>query len=212
MKRVVVINGSPKSAESTSSALIKIMEEYMGTIIDSFRAVELVRREDAHKVIADILKADVLLIVFPLYVDSLPAPLLKLLTQIEQAAKIYNSSLPTVYSICNCGFYEAEHNSLALKMTRTFAKKIGAGYGYGLGIGCGGMLAQMKKGPVDNVYAALRDLGNTITAENSKESEDVFVTPKIPRFLYKIGGNIGWHQMAGKNNILKQIKAKPHRL
>ncbi|MCQ1530832.1 NAD(P)H-dependent oxidoreductase [Lutispora saccharofermentans] len=212
MKRVVAINGSPKSAESTSGMLIKILEEYIGTIVDTFQAVELIRREDAHKVIADILKADDLLIVFPLYVDSLPASLLKLLTQIEQAAKACGSSLPTVYTICNCGFYEAEHNSLALKMTRTFVKRIGAGYGYGLGIGCGGVLAQMKKGPVDNVYAALRDMGDAITAENSKECEDVFVTPKMPRFLYKIGGNIGWRQMTRKNGVLKQIKAKPHSL
>jgi len=212
MKRVVAVNGSPKSAESTSGALIKTLEEYIGIKINSFRAVELVRREDAHKVIADVLKADVLLIVFPLYVDSLPAPLVKLLKQIEQAAKTCSSSLPTVYSICNCGFYEAEHNSLALKMTRTFAKRIGAGYGYGLGIGCGGVLAQMEKGPVDNVYAALRDMGDTIMAENSKESEDAFITPKMPRFLYKMGGNIGWRQMARKNAVLKQIKEKPHSL
>lgn len=212
MKRIIAVNGSPKSAESTSGALIKTLEEYIGTTIDSFRAVELVRREDAHKIIADILKANILLIVFPLYIDSLPAPLLKLLTQIEQTAKACGSSLPTVYSICNCGFYEAEHNSLALKITRNFAKRIGADYRYGLGIGCGGALAQMKKGPVDNVYAALRDMGNTIKAENSKESEDVFVTPKMPRFLYRIGGNISWRQIAKKNDMLKQMKATPHSL
>ncbi|MGI6085337.1 MAG: hypothetical protein ACOYIF_07805 [Acetivibrionales bacterium] len=212
MKRVIAINGSPKPAKSTSGLIIEVLEGYIGTLIETFRAVELMRREDAHKVISDILRADVLLIVFPLYVDSLPAPLLKLLTQIEQVVKACDLSLPTIYTICNCGFYEAEHNSLALKMIRTFAKRIGAGYGYGLGIGCGGALAQMGKGPVDNVYDALHSMGDTIMAENPKESEDVFITPRLPRFLYKLGGNISWRHMARRNGVIKQINAKPHSL
>lgn len=214
MKRIAAINGSPKAAGSVSGMLIEKMEEILDVKIDVFPATKLIRSEKAPETIAAILEAEVLLIVFPLYVDSLPAPLIKLLMLIQQSAKASNSPLPVVYAICNCGFYEAEHNTLALRMLRCFADRAGLGWGYGIGIGCGGFLSavskNIKKGPAANVYEALYSLCETIRINDSKERGDVLVTPKIPRFLYRLAGEIGWLQMARKNGVLMQLNVKPH--
>ncbi len=215
MKNIAAINGSPKAKESVSGMLIEKMEQILNTKIDVYQATKLTRLEIASETIAQILKADILLIVFPLYVDSLPAPLINLLLRMEQTARTMDLPLPVVYGICNCGFYEPEHTRLALRILRNFSLRARLTWGYGIGLGCGGFMQSniknMDKGPTANVYAELNSLGQEISG-GAKKHEDVFVTPKIPRFLYKMGGQIGWLQLAGKNKARNQLGAKPHSL
>ena len=219
MTRIAAINASPKTRESISGMLIEKMEEILNTKIEVTQAVQLTRPEKSpeavSKTVAGILNADVLLVVFPLYVDSLPAPLIKLLTLLEQAAKA-SSPLPKVYAICNCGFYEAEHTRLALRMVRHFARSAGLTWGYGIGVGCGGFVYatrnNMGKGPAANVYTALCALGEAIRNSKVEAHDDVFVTPGIPRFLYKLGGHMGWRQTARKNGVQRKLGDRPHSL
>ncbi|MEG6523938.1 hypothetical protein [Desulfotomaculum sp. 1211_IL3151] len=214
MNRVAALNASPKTTKSVSGMLIEKMEGILNLKIDAYQATQLIRQEKISESIAEIFTADALLIVFPLYVDSLPAPLIKLLTIMEETAKAANLSLPVVYAICNCGFYEAEHTRPALHMLRHFALRAGLTWGYGIGIGGGGFVQStsknMAKGPGANIYAALCTLGEVIRNNSAEEREDVFVMPKIPRFLYKIGGNIGWRQMAKQNGVGRKLHARPH--
>ena len=214
MNQIAVINGSPKAEGSVSGLLINQIEEILGTQTIVYQAKKLIQQEGVSDTLSDILKNETLLIVFPLYVDSLPAPLIKLLTMIEHEAVTANENLPIVYAICNCGFYEAEHTRLALNMVENFAIRTGLSWGYGIGIGGGGMILSqsenMAKGPVADVYTALQELGLIIKEGNSKR-ENVFVMPKIPRFLYKLGGNMGWYQMAIKYGTLRSVKARPHK-
>lgn len=218
MTRIAAINGSPKAKESVSGLLIEKMEEILAIKFDVAQAVQLTRPgkapETVSETIAGMLAADVLLLIFPLYVDSLPAPLIKLLTLMEQAAKASSAPLPKVYAICNCGFYEANHTRLALKMVRHFALRAGLPWGYGVGVGCGGLAYafnnNMAKSPAANLHAALCALGEAIRGNSTNTREDVFVTPKIPRFLYKLGGDMGWRQTAKTNGVGNQLSARPH--
>ena len=213
MKQVVAINGSPKEQNSVSAMLINQIENILGTKTTVYQATKLIRQEGDSEVLSNILKADTLLIVFPLYVDSLPAPLVKLLTMIEQETANTKGRLPVVYAVCNCGFYEAEHNRLALNIVENFAIRSGLSWGYGIGVGCGGFLLSqsknMTKGSVAHVYTALQELGSAIN-EGGPERDNVFITPKIPRIIYKFGGNMGWRQMAKKYGTQKSLRAKPH--
>jgi hypothetical protein len=114
MNQIVAINGSPKAEGSVSGMFINQIEHILGTKITVYQATKLIRQERISAALSDILQAERLFIVFPLYVDSLPAPLIHLLTLIEQEAVNTSARLPTIYAICNCGFYEAEHTQLAL--------------------------------------------------------------------------------------------------
>ena len=69
---ISIINGSPKSGESTSGLLIKYLLQETGesnaqVFKCSLQATEL----------AEIASSDVLVFVFPLYVDSIPSQLLQ---------------------------------------------------------------------------------------------------------------------------------------
>ena len=212
---MIIINGSPKVKDSTSSMFISKVEEISGTKSTVYQAIKLMRQDDISVELADIMNANSLLFVFPLYVDSLPAPLIKILTMIEHAAtNLSGQTLPKVYAICNCGFYEAKHNFLALDIIKNFCARAGMTWGYGIGIGGGGFVSSqsqnMSKGPATDVYAALCELCAMMQSGGTRE-QNVFAAPKIPRFLYKLGGNIGWPQLAKKYGLTKKsLGAKPN--
>jgi hypothetical protein len=214
MNQIVVINGSPKIENSVSGMLINQIESILGIKATVYHAIKLIHQEGISDALSTILKAEKLLIVFPVYVDSLPAPLVKLLTMIEQEAVNTSGKLPAVYAVCNCGFYESEHTRLALNIIQNFAIRSGLSWGYGIGVGSGGFVLsqsrKMSKGPAADVYAALQELGNAIK-EDSLEKENVLVTPRIPRLIYKLGGTLGWYQMARKYGTWRSLREKPHR-
>ena len=193
--------------------IINQIEGIIETPVAVHQATKLIRQADVSETLNDILKADILLFVFPLYVDSLPAPLIRVLTLIEQANTADRARSIKVYAVCNCGFYEAEHTRLALNIMENFCARAGLIWGCGVGVGCGEFILSqsknMSKGPAADIYSALCALGKSIQAgEVGKQT--VFVTAKIPRFLYRLGGDFGWRQMAKKYKAGNALMAKPH--
>ena len=184
--RIVAINGSPKTGEGVSAMLIDHIERTIQTEVTVFHAGKMSKQEDLTQELNTIRDANRLLIVFPLYVDSLPAPLIEMFCRIEKSGIFGSESSPKVYALCNCGFYEAEHTSLALQMVERFACRVGLDWGYGLGIGSGGMLPQqaenMARGPLAKVNTALSEFCDDIAA-SSTSKQNVLVTPTFPRFL-----------------------------
>ncbi|MCL1854863.1 MAG: NAD(P)H-dependent oxidoreductase [Clostridia bacterium] len=209
--KVTAINGSPKAEGSISGLIIKHTEQILGEKMQLYHALRLVQGKTAHETVEAILDADVLLVVFPLYVDSLPAPLTELLTRLEDAARCVSVNT-RVFAIANCGLYEPEHTALALDMVRFFAERSGFEWGCGLGIGRGGMLASMGKnwsgGPVSGVYAALCNMADAM--RDGRREKNGFAAPKFPRFLYIAAANMGWRTQARQNGVRKRLKAQPY--
>ena len=209
--KITVLNGSPKMSAGISGLIIKQMERHLNTNIDVYNAIHLVRKDDLNEEkIIKIFDCDALLIIFPLYVDSLPAPLIKVLTAIERFSQEI-STKPQVYSIVNCGFYEASQNTLALEMIKSFALRVELPWGYGIGIGGGGMLSSMgdnwSKGPVSGIHKALYEMA--VAIKDKKSGQNVFVGPKFPRLLYLIAADLGMRRLAKKNGA-KNVRLKPY--
>ena len=173
--KIAAINGSPKMADSTSACLIGQMEKLIGEQIETYHASRLVKGETPPETLAGILDADILLIVFPLYVDSLPAPLIELLSRLERAGH-HDTANPLVFTIANCGFFEKAQNTLALEMIEHFANRAGLPWGYGIGIGGGGMLSAMgknwEKGIASGIYRAMYDMA--VAMRENKSGKNVF--------------------------------------
>lgn len=217
MSKIVALIGSPKSKKSSSSAIAFRISDTLHKYITQYRALDIVNSPNKDDIVNDILQAETLLIIFPLYVDSLPGSLLETMVDLERTLLNSTKSLPKVYAICNCGFYDAEQTATALEIIENYCNKTGLAWQYGIGIGCGGMIAEEPSnieapGPLGEVFKALSKLCKDITQGNTVKKENIFVKASIPRFIYHLGGNLGWNRMSKKNNAKKMLRAKPHEI
>ena len=73
-------------------------------------------------------------LVFPLYADSLPVPLLRLFKELEACPPCRR---PAVSVVVNCGFLEPFQNDIAVEMVRLFCRRNGYPFAAALEIASG---------------------------------------------------------------------------
>ena len=139
--------------------------------------------------------SDVLL-VFPLYADSLPVTLMHFLKTLEQHPPRWK---PRVSVLINCGFMEPEQNDIAVQMVRLFCKQNGYPFGSVLKIGSGEAIlatpfrilvrAKMKK------LAAAMVSGKTGTWQ---------VTMPITKGMFLRASTVFWTNYGKRNGITKE--------
>lgn len=162
-------------------------------------------------------RAELFVIVFPLYVDSLPAQLVRALELIaKHRARHNHSRTQRLVAIANCGLPEPQHNDSALAICRRFALETGFVWAGGLSLGGGAAidgrpLAQVA-GMARNVISAL-DLaaGNlSVGGVVSQEAIDAMKKPMVPRWGYTFLGGMGWNMQAKRNGVRRDISARPY--
>ena len=221
--KIAAINGSPKGLKSNSNEIISILKGMISAdarwqIVSQIRDINKLDDADFS---ADLYSSDVLIIAFPLYVDSLPASLMKFL---EKYSKGYLESrvkgMPEqkrqrVFAVANCGFFEGLQNETALEMIEHLCRPAGLLWCGGAGIGTGEMILGIKNVPPEAgikkpVTAALRKIAAAIEEKDGMLSENIYTQHKIPWLFYKIAGEFGWRQQIKKNRLLrKDIDARP---
>lgn len=207
--KIVLINGSPKVNNSASGTLLEDIKMYLGEhseLVEFGFHSSIVSTET----IDELASTDAWVFAFPLYVDGVPGNLLSCLIQLEEA-RIQNPQI-RIYGVVNCGFYEGIQAELALQLLQNWCKKTGFLWSGGIGVGGGGGLAMMPKlepgqGPKAPIDKALASLSEVILKKESQDNQ--YVSVAFPRFLYKLGAQMGWRQMikanGGKARDLKRI-------
>ena len=206
--KITAINGSPK-AEGISSLIINKIGNLLDEQIETYQAVCLVRTEKHQEDIARILESDILLIVFPLFIDALPFPLIELLTRLESTV-CHGAETPRVFAIVN-GALDTAQTVLALNMIEHFARRARLPWGYGIGIGAGSLLynagENWSKGLASDVHHALCDL--VVATKENRSAPNIYVSFKFPRILYKTIANISF-LLEAKRNGVKNLRAQPY--
>lgn len=205
--KIALINGSPKRKESSSGLLLEKFMALVGGDDHQIYALHFYQPQVSREDVALLKDCDALVWAFPLYVDGIPSHLLPCLRQLEGAFRAPAEKEIMVYSIVNCGFYEAVHNGLAIAMMQNWTERAGLKWGQGLAIGAGGMLPELKRiplgyGPFKKLAPAFADLADHVL--NRSSGETLFFTPAFPRFLYKLAGEIGWRQSAKANGLKRK--------
>ena len=198
--KISVINGSPKAGKSNSEILGNyILSLLKDNEIKKYYSISF-RLNDENK--NEIYNSDVLIFLFPLYVDGIPSNLLKLLVEFEKE-KVVNPAT-RVYCVVNNGFYEGKQNRLAILQIKNWCEKVKARWGQGIGVGAGELLPYLKKckleqGPLKNLGKALEKFSiNILTLKNDK---DIYINPNWLRSLYFFQGSISWILKGRKNNL-----------
>lgn len=193
---IALVNGSPKTVDSTSSRLIERVQQKLGaedTMIFS-------ANQWGDDVFEKLTQCEKIVFVFPLYVDSLPSHFLRFLIDLEEYRKKNATPQNMIYSVCHCGFYEGKQCRNALDIIGHFCHRAGMLWQGGIGLGGGLLVGQNPDDIVKDLLSVLHTLTEHIS-KGEKLSQYIFATPTIPRFFYILGGNLGFKQTAKKNGV-----------
>lgn len=218
--KVLLLIGSPKDNGSTSTALGEYLLECLapgGIIAEQVNVRNLYRSEIGRRNVLDkIATADLIILSTPLYIDSPPAIIIRLL---EDWAERYTEKPPTkkqhLLAISNCGFPESFHNDSAMIVYRTFADEIGLIWSGGLAMGGGGAI---NGRPLARSYMArhareaLKIAGTALLNRDPvpQEAIELMAKPAISPRLYVLAGHFNWYRQAYRNKTISQLKARPY--
>lgn len=198
--KIIIINGSPKTVKSNS----EILGNYLFPLLkeNNIKKYYSIYFQLNDKTKNEIYNSDILIFIFPLYIDGIPSNLLKLLVKFEKENVIRPET--KIYCIVNNGFYEGRQNFLALLHMKNWCKKVNAKWGQGIGIGSGELLPYLKKfklgqGPLKNLEKILNRFSRNILTLNS--DKNIYINPNWPKILYFIQGSFSWILKARKNNL-----------
>jgi len=231
---VLLIVGSPKIKHRSTSAILG--EYLLGTMKSAGWKAEVLtlnRRLDREEGQIDLCSAmdrsDLIILAFPLYIDSLPYLVTKALEVIASHKKRSQVKKPQrIFVIINNGFPEYRQNALALAICRCFADQCGYSWlgalalGAGEALGGGQELTQTKRSgpPVKHVIKALDQAGQELAKGNAVYSDTQSLISKSPIPIVTFGmwswmftklGGKWWIQQAIDNGVTKEeMFAKPY--
>lgn len=220
-RHAVLLVGSAKpEGASTSQALGEALLTRLtahGIAGSTFLVQRVLRTEERiQQLLAAINTADIVVLAFPLYVDTLPYLVTSTLERIARhRQETASGSAPLFVAIVNCGFPEVAHNALALRVCRQFARQAHFTWGGGLALGGGGVLngqsPDQAGGKARRIMQSL-NLAADALAQGQPVPEaavGLMARPIIPAGLYMLMGDIGWVQQAWQNDVLWKLGNRP---
>lgn len=220
VRRALLLVGSPRTQKSNSNSLggylfeklnrrsIETETVYLHTVVGSSQKMQaLFRALD---------EADLVTLAFPLYVDSLPAPVILALERIA-ARRWAMKSRPSLFAaIANCGFPEARHTATALAICRQFARQVGFEWAGALGLGGGEMLQGAplveKGGQTLRIRQSL-DMAAEALAQGRpipEAAQEMLGKPVLPAWTYRLAGDLGWLRDANRYGALLSLRQQPY--
>jgi hypothetical protein len=218
----LLLVGSPKPGASSSASLGTYLLEELekrGLRTNTVNLTRALRSDEATEALhAAVAAADLVVLSFPLYIDSRPAPVIRALELIaarRAGPPAAPGDKPAFVAICQCGFPEAEHNEVALEICRNFAPVAGFEWAGGLGMAAGGMAAgrplRELRGMLRSAVRALYLTAAELAAGRPVPDEAVrlLAKPAIPGFAYRFVANRQWRGELKKQGATAPLDARP---
>ncbi len=204
-RRAVLLVGSPRGKASVSMALARRLGDALtargleASTIDLHRA-SATDPELRHP-LAALREADVAALLSPLYVDSLPAPVMRAF-EVLAPALARAGPRTRLLAVLNCGFPEASQNDTALAIVRCFAAEAGLEWIGGVGIGGGGLIPSHGRiGP--HLERALDEIADAVSRGEAlpPAARELARRPRIPAWLYRRVGNWEFRREARRHGV-----------
>jgi hypothetical protein len=220
VRKAVLLVGSPRTKKSTSASLGGYLCEQLnarGIETQTIQIYTSLYSQERMKAMLDAIDhTDLIFLAFPLYVDSLPAPVTATLEKI--AAHRSNNQSPVRFAaITNCGFPGANHNDTALAICSEFARQNRFEWLGGLSLGAGeGIVHGIPLNELDGRAIPLKralDLAAEALAGGNpipQSAKDLLAKPIIPNWMYTLNGRFGWRQAAKQYGMQKELKRQPY--
>ena len=220
-KSALLLVGSPKPDASTSESLGAYLLEELGkrgVTTKTLHVTKAVRNEEATEELrAAAASADLIVLSFPLYIDSLPAPTVRALEVLAEPPCPAGVAGPAAFvAICQSGFPEVEHNEVAIEICRNFAAAAGFEWAGSLILAAGGMVGgqplRRLQGMMRSAVKAL-DLTAEALADGRPvpdEAARLMAKPPIPKLGYRFMANWGWRSEFKKRGRGGSLKDQPY--
>jgi len=220
-ENALLLVGSPKGSLSTSVSLGNSFTsrlEELGLSIDTEYLYKLIKKEDGQiKLLSKVEDADLIILAFPLYIDCLPAGVIKALELIaENRQSKSNLKNQGFVVIINCGFPETQHNNTAIAICKIFAREVGFEWKGALALGMGGVFGRKsleeRGGMVRNITKGFDIAAQALSVGEKIPEEAIELVGKkfMPISLYTTMGNLGWNIQAKKFGARKKIRNQPY--
>jgi multimeric flavodoxin WrbA len=219
VQKLVLLNGSPKGRGGSSGSFGKHILDRIpgeGRIKEIHHVGKAIQNKEKWKgLVNSIMKADTIILTFPLYWDSLPSHLTKALERIYFDYKESNKS-PNFYVIVHNGFPEPWHNEVAIDICHCFSKKIGYKWQGAINIGGGAAIAGRPLEETGGTTLKLRETLDIAVKAISKgepisdEVKNRLAKPLYPPWFNMVFVGIGWRRMARKKGAKTSLRAKPY--
>ena len=196
MSRALLLIGSPKPGRSASRTFV----EALGSRLESRgfetrieRVAPSFRDDSKLESLLDAIAASELVVLsFPVYVDSLPAPVLRLLE--VWAAQVGDGSMTAASQrlavLTQCGFPEASHCRVAVQVCRLFAEKTGITWAGSLAFGMGGSIEgrSLEQSPLGGRLGWLDAAADALAAGQPipASATEAFARPLAPSWTYPL--------------------------
>ena len=222
-KTVLLLIGSPRGQKSSSASLGSYLVGRLrerGFQGKDLHVHPLVRSPDGlQRLAAEVSAADLVVFAAPLYIDSIPAPLIAAMEYLceKRKAEKPGKEQPFV-ALVNSGFPEPSQSATALAIYRQFAAEAGFAWAGGLAYASGqaaingkpldkaGFMARKARKSLDLAAAALAE-GKPIP----DEARSLAAKPMIPVPMFlPIGNHLWWRSRVRDRNVWRAIRARPY--
>lgn len=215
-EKALLLVGSPRGGSSTSQVLGANLLEYLderGVASESFQVSDVVESRDGFaRFLAALEKADLLLLSFPVYFDSLPAITIRFLERLAEGGReIPYLAAKRLVVIANSGFPEAWQSNTAVAICRKFALEVGFPWAGALSLGGGaaidGRPLESMGGMMRHVREALELAAAALAAGEDvpREAVDLMAKPFMPSWAYLSTGGLGWRRKARRRGLWKGL-------
>ena len=225
IRRALLLVGSPHGRKSTSQALGGYLLEQLNASGLQTETIQLYpalgSRERAQSLLKAVASNDLIVLAFPLYVDSLPGPItraLELISAQRTTVQLANEAeRPAFVAVVNSGFPEAEQNRTALAICAQFAQASGFTWAGGLALGGGSSVVNGT--PLDqlgwrgnSIRASLELTAGSLASGNPTPDEAVRLMAKrrIPKWMFLLMSPISWLMKAKKYGTVHTLWRQPY--
>ena len=202
--QTVLLNVSMRSETGNSA---KLAVQLGNALHQDYEIVELKKYlERIPELISVLAGAKSVVLCTPLYVDGLPAQMIRFM---EYAERYAGQLLGNIYLLANMGLYESRQLVSLFSAVKQWCQRAHLSYCGGLGVSAGELVGPLTEavpfgfGPTKEIARGIKQLAEAI--RENKECEDLYSEPyRFPRALYIAIANEGWNRAAKKNGLRRK--------
>ncbi|NYT08034.1 MAG: NAD(P)H-dependent oxidoreductase [Methanomicrobiales archaeon] len=221
-QRVLLLVGSPRGMKSTSASLGSYLLQEMekgGTTTAIITLSQFMKSDEGKNELVDAInRADTLVFASPLFIDSLPAPVIDALEMIRDRRMV--SQPPwrqSLVALVNSGVPEPRQNATALAIYRQFAEEAEFGWAGGLAFAPDSVI---RGKPLREAGFAARNARKSLELAAEalgrggavpQAAVNLADKPLVPVWMFLLNANRSWKHRVKDPAVWKEMEKRPFR-